>query len=115
MVNIWIFFQITPILYNTTFRTITPKLLHGLGTRISRGGQLFILGAKVISNQVHIFTFQVTIKEINETNKYMMNVKSKSNKSNQNQIEIQSKSNYYQKQNTMSENSVFVLLHAKSV
>ena len=37
------------------------------------------------------------------------------NKSNQNQIEIQSKSNYYQKQNTMSENSVFVLLHAKSV
>ena len=37
LVNIWIFFQITPILYNTTFRTITPKLLHGLGTRI-RGG-----------------------------------------------------------------------------
>ena len=80
----------------------------GQEQELGGGGQLFILGAKVISFQVHIFTFQIIIKELNETNKYMMNVKSKSNKSNQNQIEIQSKSNYYQKQNTISENSVFV-------
>ena len=70
--------------------TVTPKLSHGLGTRIKGGSN--ILGSNFILNQVHIFTFQIIIKEINETNKYMMNVKSKSkqikSKSNQNTIEI---------------------------